>query len=134
MGEAKRRGTKEEREFKALQAKVETMGMQQMTMESICSQFEVTENASPMGYIIRINYDDEVQMQFLSTCRYLMNKFDLQFSFYPGNSYCFENFDELVRAARFVAKSHKTDICYLFQSENQFEVVPVITVDSPRHE
>lgn len=132
MGQARLRGTKEQRVAEAIKRKHEQMGLQHIAMESIYQQFDLAPNAIPLGYLIRIDFSDSEKMKFLVNFKDTQDRTDFCYSSYPGGAYLFESLDELSRVARWIARTHETDICYLFETNSQYEVVPVITVDSPK--
>lgn len=131
MGQAKLRGTKEQRIAEAIKRKHEQLGLEHIPIETIYAQHNLPPTAVPLGYIVRIDFSAIETMQFLVEVKEYGDGRDFSYSHYPGNACLFEDFEQLKNIARYIATTHETDICFLFETDKQFEVVPVITLDSP---
>lgn len=126
MGQAKQRGTREQRILQAIQKKYQCSQLQIRTFDDIRREFDISLDSKPLGYIISISGIS----QFLSSHSMAEGMLNTEFSSHPINAVVFDDFDKIAPIARNISKQHATDICYMFETQEKLEVVPVVVVDS----
>jgi len=125
MGQAKVRGTKAQREAEAKQRKLEKLGINEKSIEDIYEEFNLPDSSEFLGYIVNIVQTDEYVAHFLDTT----DVTNIAYAKLPNLALRFEDISEALEVGKKVAEKHETDICLLFETTEQFRVIPTLTIN-----
>ena len=124
MGQAKQRGSKQDR-IQAAQAKQrEQLGIFENPIEEVYKEYNLPENAVPMGYVINITKSDE----FLAMYEELGDRTNYAYTPRPELAKIFEDVDDAIGIAKNVAEKYETDICFIFDTDSQYMVFLITTI------
>lgn len=125
MGQAKSRGTKEQREAEAKKRRLEQLNISERPIEEIYKEFDLPDDSEFLGYIINIVESDEFVAKFEDT----PDQTNIAYAKMPDLGLRFEDISEALEVGKKVAEKYETDICFLFETSDQFRVIPTFTVD-----
>lgn len=128
MGQAKLRGSKEQRIAQAMQRKefeYRSMGLYHKSLDDICQEFDIPVECEPKGYAIYV-YDKE---QFLKSFEVYKGMAKYSYCSMPGEAMINNDLEKIAPIARRLSAKFNTEIWYLFEDEKQYQAVPVITID-----
>ena len=124
MGQAKQRGSKQDR-IQAAQAKQrEQLGIFEKPIEEVYKEYNLPETAVPMGYVINITKSDE----FLAMYEELDDRTNYAYTPRPELAKIFEDVNQAIPVAKKVAEKYETDICFMFDTDSQYMVFPITTI------
>lgn len=124
MGQAKQRGSKQDR-IQAAQAKQrEQLGIFEKPIEEVYKEYNLPETAVPIGYVINITESDE----FLALYEELDDRTNYAYTLRPELAKIFEDVNDAIPVAKNVAEKYETDICFMFDTDSQYMVFPITTI------
>ena len=124
MGQAKQRGSKQDR-IQAAQAKQrEQLGIFEKPIEEVYKEHNLPKTAVPMGYVINITKSDE----FLAIYEELNDRTNYAYTPRPELAKIFEDVNDAIPVAKKVAEKYETDICFMFDTDSQYMVFPITTI------
>ena len=125
MGQAKNRGTKEQRIAEAREKQMKSLDISQKPMEEIYQEFDLPEDSEFLGYVINIVESDEYLVSFSDS----IDERRASYTKFPEMGLRFEDFHEALRVGKKVAEKYETDICLLFETTDQYRVIPTFTIN-----
>lgn len=125
MGQAKNRGTKEQRIAEAREKQMKSLDISQKPMEEIYQEFDLPEDSDFLGYVINIVESDEYLASFSDS----VDERRISYAKSPELGLRFEDFHEALDVGKKVAEKYETDICLLFETTDQYRVIPSFTVN-----
>lgn len=124
MGQAKQRGSKQDR-IQAAQAKQrEQLGIFEKPIEEVYKEYNLPETAVPIGYVINITESDE----FLALYEEVDDRTNYAYTPRPELAKIFEDVNDAIPVAKNVAEKYETDICFMFDTDSQYMVFPITTI------
>lgn len=125
MGQAKSRGTKAQREAEAKKRKLENLDINERPMEEIYKEFDLPDDSDFLGYVVNIVESDEYVAKFEDT----PDITSIAYAKVPDLGLRFDDISEALEVGKKVAEKYKTDICLLFETSEQFRVIPTFTIN-----
>ncbi|MGI9339750.1 hypothetical protein [Psychrobacter sp. PSP] len=125
MGQAKARGTKAQREAEAKKRKLEKLDINERPIEEIYKEFDLPDNSQFLGYVVNITESDEYVARFEDT----PDVTNTAYAKVPDLAMRFNDIADALDVGKKVAEKYKTDICLLFETTEQFRVIPTFTVN-----
>lgn len=117
MGQAKQRGSREERIKQAQEQKLEG---KRITIEEAKKRLNLSEGTEFRGYVINLPDTDE----FLSTFEETEALVNIAYAKIPDLAKVFHSIESAVEVAEEITK-HRLLICLLFESDKQYFTQPV---------
>ena len=139
MGQAKLRGNQQQRIAAAEERKYANMGLKTVGMEEFYQVNDIPADCWVKGYIIHVaELNGFLSKASITTTHHhiacdMLFHHHYQYVSEPSTAIVFDKIDKALPLARMIGKEDATDICILFESEKQYQVVTAVTVSARLH-